>query len=276
MKAIVTVCDKGYSGLLPHWLEAIRNLTRIPVYVLALEDSGIGKHVGCSIVSVSSSGNPFPRNFPDHACAEKQRIFMHLPQEVTHVLFLDVDVLALRNFWDDSEYFADSEQAFVACKDLFVGYKEKMEEEFRPFNLYFRMKFFEDGSYHYFNTGVFFASRVAHESLFSDAFSIWKKYVKQTGKFPSIFDQNVFNYCLIAFNVPVLPMPVHNNCLRQYEKRMEKGCLFLEDNREVNAFHFNGGDAELKLKRWNTLLREMELSREKGTNAEHGSLPGLI
>jgi len=169
-----------------------------------------------------------------------------------------VDVLVLRAFWKLEPYFAISDSRLVLTPDLFVGYKEKMEEEFQPFDPDFRMRYTEDGGFFYFNTGVFFASRETHATWFSRFLETWKDYLSTTGKRPSIFDQNMINYCLIRFDLSVHPMPVTNNCLRQYETfSIEDGRPTL-NGEEVNAYHFNGGDGDNKLERWRDLLRRME------------------
>lgn len=260
MRAITTICNKPYQILLPVWVDQARSLTDMPIFVLAIEETRIDSGLKCEFIEISRNGNPFPFELPDHACAEKQRIFKHLPDSVSEVLFVDIDVMLLHDFWSNSRYFEISTQEFVACPDLFVGYKEKMEDEFRPFNDKFRMKYFPDGTYYYFNTGVFFASRKAHSNLFDESLKTWSEYVSQVGRYPSIFDQNVFNYCLIRFGIEVCLMPIQNNCLRQYDTVMKNGELFL-DNKIVNAMHFNGGEAEIKLSRWMQFARDLEESK---------------
>lgn len=266
MKAIVTVCDKRYKILLPHWLKRVKAVTDLPVVVLALEGAGINATSGCEIIKVSSAGNPFPPDLPDHACAEKLRVYKHLPESISEILFLDLDVLVLNDFWNVKDYFSLCREAFIASLDLFVGYKEKMEEEFRVYDPSFRMKFLPDGNYLYFNTGVFFASREKHEAAFAKVVDVWVDYVGATAHYPSIFDQNIFNYCMIVFGMEVMPMPIQNNCLRQYPKVIDSGRLLLNGS-EVNAVHFNGGDAEIKLTRWLEFEKELGDSDAKVPHA---------
>ncbi|MBI5117174.1 hypothetical protein HZA56_11925 [Candidatus Poribacteria bacterium] len=254
---IVTICNASYAGLLELWLAAIRSLTDLPVSVLCLNSFRPKVALPCNVIQVPEEGNPFPRDLPDHACAEKLRLFEHLP-EASHILFIDVDILVLQAFWELEPYFAISDSSLVLTPDLFVGYKEKMEEEFQPFDPDFRMRYTEDDGFFYFNTGVFFASRETHAAWFRRFLETWKDYLITTGKRPSIFDQNMINYCLIRFNLPVHSMPVTNNCLRQYETfAIEDGQPTL-NGEEVNAYHFNGGDGDKKLERWRDLLRRME------------------
>lgn len=259
MQTIVTVCNKDYQILLPHWLEKIRSVTAMPVMVLALAGTETSTIPDCTIITVNPVGNPFPADLPDHACAEKLRIFHHLPKDVDDILFLDVDLMVLNDFWTGDDYLRSSRHSFIAAPDLFVGYKEKMEVEFQPFDPGFRMKFFPDGQYFYFNTGAFFASRTAHGRFFAESLKVWSDYVALTGKYPSIFDQNVFNYCLIRFGVDVIPMPIQNNCLRQYNPDWVDGRLQLH-GKTVNAYHFNGGNADIKLRRWQELNQHLEVS----------------
>lgn len=258
MRAVATICNGAYSVLLPHWLSKIKRLTDMPVYVFTLTDTVPVEGQDCNFIPIDSTGNPFPVDIPDHACAEKLRIFKHLPAEVTEVLFLDIDVMVLNDFWSNTPYFDICREKFVATLDLFVGYKERMEDEFQPFDPSFRMKFLPDGRYHYFNTGVFFASRAIYAEAFDQFLEVWKSYVETLGRYPSIFDQNIFNYCVIRFGMEVEWLPIQCNCLRQYDKVVEGGRVLL-NGLKVNAMHFNGGTIELKLARWLEFERELEV-----------------
>lgn len=261
MKALVSICNFSYSKLLRLWYSAIRKMSDIQIYVILLNEFVPENISGINFISANPGGNPFSPELPDHACAEKLRFFRHLPQEINSVFFLDIDVLALQNFWDNTEYFEASKRYLVMCPDQFVGYKEKMEEEFRLFDPAFRMKFNLDGSYFYFNTGVFFANRKLHEKLFSQILDVWQKYVSSQGRMPSIFDQNIINYCLIKYGVNVLAMPIQNNCLRQYGAVIQNGKLIL-NGKSVKTYHFNGGDGEIKYSRWMDLLDRLEVQNE--------------
>ncbi len=262
-RSIVTICNSGYATLLEPWIQAIRKLTNLPIFVLCLNGYTPSQRSegGLNFIRVNPSGNPFPIDLPDHACAEKMRIFEHLPAEVGQILFLDLDLLVLRAFWDDDNFFDKSNRQIIACPDLFVGYKEKMEDEFKPYDPSFRMKFNSDGSYHYFNTGVFFASRQAHQVLFRQFLAVWEDYVARLSTYPSIFDQNMFNYCFIKYGLDVCSMPVLNNCLRQYEVQTIVDGQILLNGQAVNVYHFNGGDCLKKLERWREMTRRLEESR---------------
>jgi len=261
MNAIATVCNKEYSPLLKYWLSAIRKVSNTSIFVLCLNEYN-SKYKGINTIKVNPIGNPFPLDKSDHACAEKIRLFKFLPKEINSILFIDVDILILKPFWEEENFFSISRNKLVICPDLFVGYKEKMEEEFRPYDPNFRMKFKTDGSYFYFNTGVFFSSREKHEDWFGRLLCIWKDYVDKTLSYPSIFDQNVFNYCLIKDSMDIFDMPIINNCLRQYQtQHIDRGKILL-NNQVVNAYHFNGGDALKKLRRWKNLLLKMETSHD--------------
>jgi lipopolysaccharide biosynthesis glycosyltransferase len=254
---IVTICNASYAGLLRLWLTAIRKLTDLPVTVLCLNGFNPTPDLPCRLIKVSEYGNPFPNNLPDHACAEKLRIFEHIP-DANQILFLDLDVLVLQSFWEQESYFDISEEKLALVPDLFVGYKEKMEDEFRSYDPTFHMRYTEDGGFFYFNTGVFFASRKTHAEWFRYFLVVWEDYLKKIGKRPSIFDQNMINYCLIRFELPVYTMPITNNCLRQYEElSISNGCLFL-NNQKIGAYHFNGGDGSKKIERWRTMLQKLE------------------
>lgn len=258
MKAIVTVCNANYSLLLSYWSVAIRKVTNLPIFVLCLNGHVPMEQSNLKLIKTDSAGNPFPENLPDHACAEKVRVFEHLPQAVEQILFLDLDLLVMYPFWEKGDLFEESRTKLVMCPDLFVGYKEKMEVEFQPYDSLFRMKFNPDGSYFYFNTGVFFASRSAHQQLFRIFLETWQGYVDKLSMYPSIFDQNIFNYCLIKYGVDVLQMPLLNNCLRQYEKQAIVGGKITLNGQVVNAYHFNGGDSVKKLERWREMVQKLE------------------
>lgn len=249
MNAIVTIATNTYGPLIPVWYERVKKLSGMPVYLISADN--LDETIQGINYIKASPGNPFPVGTPDYACAEKLRVFEHLPKAVDGVLFIDLDVMVLNLFWDDDN-FEKAKKGLVICTDRFIGYKEKMEEEFLPFDPDFKMKFFEDGRYFYFNTGVFFANRYAHETHFANCLKTWKRYVDKTGRYPSIFDQNMVNYYIISHGLMVFEMPAQNNCLRQYPYEIRDGKIYLE-GKIVNAFHFNGGDAKKKLERWRLL-----------------------
>src|SRR3989344_583824 len=257
MRAIATICNRDYAGLLEYWLGALQKISDLPVFVFCIDGFSPSLPENAVQIMVDATTNPFPVNTPDHVCAEKLRLFEHLPPHITQVLFLDVDILVQHPFWKSEDYFSISEKMIVMCPDLFVGYKEKMESEFQPFDFSFKMKYNHDGSYFYFITGIFFASRTAHAEWFSKFLKTWTEYVKVIGKYPSIFDQNIFNYCLIKNNLPVYQMQTVNNCLRQYENQTVEGEELLLNGKIVNAYHFNGGDGLKKLKRWEEMLSKL-------------------
>lgn len=257
MRSIVTICNKSYSILLPYWLDKIRAITDLPVQVLVFNDVEKNLSLKCSYQEINTDGNPFPNDKPDFACFEKMRIFKHLPKDINEILFIDIDAMVLNDFWTKESYFEKSRESWMGCKDFFVGYKEKMEEEFQIYDPDFKMKYYDDGTFFYFNTGVFFASREKHEELFNKFTGTWIDYVTKTGKYPSIFDQNMFNYCFIRYDTQIIPMPTENNCIRQYNPEIKDGRLYLKD-KLVNVMHFNGGEAEIKLNRWKELAGKLK------------------
>lgn len=257
-KAILTICNKWYEILISLWVDRMLLLTKTPIYIFLL-DSDILKHREneCNYIYVWKEWNPFPVDLPDHACAEKLRIFQHIPNNINEILFVDLDILVINNFWDNSDYFSMSENNFIACLDLFVWYKEKMEYEFWEFDPNFKMKYLSDGNYHYFNTGVFFANRNTHAELFKMFLSDWVKYVQFTWKYPSIFDQNLINYCLIKYKTQTNILPLENNYLRQYEKTFENN-VYVSKKSIINALHFNWWTSELKASRWNEIIESLK------------------
>lgn len=262
-RAIVTICNEGFGPLLEHWVSATRKVSDLPLVILCL--NGFQPRIdvdGLMLVDVNPNGNPFPLGI-DHVYAEKLRIFQHIPKCLSEILFLDLDILLLSAFWESEDYFSMSRENLVLCPDLFVGYKEKMEAEFRSYDQSFRMQFNPDGSYFYFNTGVFFVSRGAHALWFERFLEVWVDYVRVMKRHPSLPDQHLINYCLIKFGIPVYQMSLVNNCLRQYEvQTIRDGRVWLNDQ-AVQAYHFNGGDCQKKVERWVNMLRDLEV--------EHGA-----
>lgn len=259
--AIVTICNRDYGPLLDLWISSLRPLTSLPLYVLTINDFVPVTRSNIIVLPINPSGNPFPPHLPDHVCAEKLRLFEHLPPEISRVLFLDVDVWVLHPFWNIDGCFGGSRSELVMCPDLFVGYKERMNDEFQPYDPGFQMRFNSDGSYCYYNTGVFFASRRTHAQWFSRFLETWRDYVIRMARYPSIFDQNIFNYCLIRYSIEVQPLSVLNNCLRQYEPQIESLRLLTLNAQPVNAYHFNGGDARMKHARWLEMRARLEETR---------------
>lgn len=261
-RVIVTICNPEYGPLLENWVEAVTGIADVPVFVLCIDGFAPTSVDGVNIISANPKGNPFPSDLPDHACVEKLRVFQHLPESVSEILFLDLDVLVLEPFWEETHYFDLSRRKLVMCPDLFVGYKEQLVSEFEGYDPSFRMKYNDDGSFFYFNTGAFFASREAHSRLFANFLDVWVDYVKKMKRYPSIYDQNLFNYCLIKFKVDVQSMPVENNCLRQYEIQTidATGCRL--NGRPIAGYHFNGGDVRVKLERWLSLREKLEAAKD--------------
>lgn len=215
------------------------------------------------ITATNSNGNPFSINSYEYVCAEKLRIFEHIPQNINRVLFIDLDVFVLNNFWARHDYFKKCDRFLIITPDISVGYKEKLNDEFKQFDSNFAIKHFPNGNYYYFNTGVFFASRKKHSQFFHNVLDTWNKFFKFSGKHPSIFDQNVFNYCLNKSPIPVITMPLQNNCLRQYCVSNIDGKIYL-DKKIVMAMHFNGGDrVSIKLKRWKEFEKNVHFQKHE-------------
>lgn len=75
MRAIVTICNQSYKPLLLLWLQQIIKITKIPIFVLALEDFNSDFDLDCNLIKATKQGNPFFINQPEYACFEKLRIF---------------------------------------------------------------------------------------------------------------------------------------------------------------------------------------------------------
>lgn len=248
MRAIVTLCDGCYQPLLPLWLTRLRILTELPVYIIALPGFSATVHDLCQIVRVDHTANPMPSGSWEYGLAEKLLVFEHLPTEVTEILFLDVDVLVLGDFWSTG-HFEQCTHSLVICQDFFVGYKEHLEQQFAVFDPSFQMGFYPDGTYRYYNSGVFFASRALHAREFRNCLEVGRAFIQRVGSPPPLFDQSLLNYWIVKTELAVTVMPIENNCLRHYSPAIQEGKMVL-GGKKVNAYHFNGGTPTIKHTRW--------------------------
>lgn len=256
-RAIVTICDEGFGPLLSRWISAVKKVSDLPMIALCLDGFRPDHNIdGLMLITVNPNGNPFQTDIA-HVYAEKLRIFQHIPKFVSEILFLDLDVLLLERFWKTRDYFDMSKEKLVICPDLFVGYKEKMGDEFQAYDQTFHMQFNPDRSYFYFNTGVFFASREIHAKWFEKFLDIWIDYVRVIKKHPLLYDQHLINYGLTKYGLAVHQMSILNNCLRQYEIQNVRDGNILLNEKKIRAYHFNGGDCEKKVGRWVNMLKNM-------------------
>src|SRR3989344_3575970 len=124
MNALVTVCTESYAPLTLLWLQRMKKLTRLPIFLVCVSR---WRHdfTDATVILAEASTNPFPQDTPGHACAEKLRVFRYLPKKIDHILFVDVDIMVINSFWDDG-LFASSRAQLMIVPDHFVGYKEKM------------------------------------------------------------------------------------------------------------------------------------------------------
>jgi hypothetical protein len=177
---------------------------------------------------------------------------------ISAVLLTDVDVMVLRDFWTAPQYFHHSHSHIVASPDLYVGYKEQMEEEFRPYDATFRLRRVAGDGWWYFNTGVLFISRKCHSEFLASCVTTWLDFISLTGKAPRLWDQHIFNYRITRDRIAILPLSPCNNCLRQYPFVLSQ-CGPSLHGEYCGALHFNGGEPQVKHERW--LAMEVLLSR---------------
>ena len=247
----MTIIDGNYGVLFSYWLTGVKSFIQEPVFVLVADEDGERWRSVCRDEAVgwieAYDRHELSGESTHHATAKKCFLFDYLPAEVESILFLDVDALVVSPI-NVEGYFAKAETGrLLLVVDYYVGYKEKLEQEMQMFDPEFQMKFFDDGRYFYFNTGVFFVGRDSRV-FFRRVYRDWVSYYHQTGQLPSIYDQNILNYGMIKYGQSIEELPTTMNCLRQYQYTIQWPRILLGE-KQVQIIHFNGGTPDLKLER---------------------------
>jgi lipopolysaccharide biosynthesis glycosyltransferase len=243
---VVTIVNYPYLCLLDGWVKRVRSfLNPTAIYVICADDDSWKSCEGGEFIRLKGpSSHELSISKMHHASALKLFLFDLLPQSVTQCVFLDVDIIAL-NLVEPSAFIPPSDELISLVPDYFVGYKEKMESEFRLFDPAFKLKFYPDGRHYYFNLGVFRASRPI-QPMFKSIYKEWDNFIRRIGKPPSILEQNMVNYHLMKNDINVHELPISLNCLRSYSIVVKGGAVYY-NTEPVSLFHLNGSKPREKL-----------------------------
>lgn len=245
--AVVTVVSDSFEPLLDLWITRVKACFDFPIVVLDATTIGISSRWSCvEYVRVGQHNLSIREDI--HAAGWKLLVELVLPRRYTGVFFLDLDILCIERPKTLFKYACQEPSKIAMSVDHFVGYKEILEQEMREFDKQFAMRFFDDGRFYYFNTGVWWSPR-RKLSFFLKAYQYWEKYYLKVGRLPAILDQNIFNYAASKHNELINELPSSENCLRQYPFVLSADARPVLDGTPVSLFHFNGGDAALKLER---------------------------
>jgi hypothetical protein len=252
--AVCTIVSASYVPLFSIWLAGVRRFLPFEVVVLDVSPDRVLSRVrcDCEIIPVRSR-HALSISEAHHATGWKLQVFNALPARYDGVVFIDVDVMCLSVPVTLCAAAARQSANMAMAVDYFVGYKETLEDEMRLFDRNFRVRFFPDGRQYYFNTGVWWAPRIT-TNLFEEAFVAWNHYYAATGRLPSIWDQNIFNYVITKSQTAIDELPVTENCLRQYAPSRDKHGHLVVNGQLVNLMHFNGGTVEAKAEGMANLL----------------------
>ncbi|WP_145915444.1 hypothetical protein [Geobacter anodireducens] len=253
INVVVIVAIGNYILLLPNLIRSILGLNKY-VNILIITNStkeaeeylNVSNIKGNISISQANYINELPHDIATQGCATKLAVWRYLDTSVNNALIVDADVVFLRQTEDSIlNINLGQNMQFAAAIDRYVGYKEKIGEEFSWIKQNWVPRYV-NGERLYVNTGIIFASRKVRR-FFENVLSLWKHYIRMIGNNPSIWDQNIFNYCLDIGtygcsweNVNVLP--VEYNYLKEYDAcvELDEHGLLKGDN-YIKALHFNGG-----------------------------------
>ncbi|MCU1284111.1 MAG: hypothetical protein JWO13_461 [Acidobacteriales bacterium] len=271
-KIITTAVTSNYMLLLPtFWhfcreyggVSALRLLTLDSErHLLAayLESTGLADDMELFAMPVYQN---IPLDMASQSCALKLRIWEAMPDAKQHI-FIDVDMLMLT--WP-SEFLETGSSKLFASRDGYIGFKEKMKDEFAFLNEDWSPCFDAEGR-KYANTGLLI-SNPSHALFFANVLHKWAEFFRKSGKPPSIWDQNVFNYCLdlgrfgLSWNGVQL-LDASFNSLKEYPNYVNLDLGYLSLNGEaVKLLHFNGGSPLLKYCRRARALSAMRTPSRK-------------
>lgn len=261
---IVTCATKEYRLLLPLFIRTITEIYDISIVIVTLseDEEALREYVDAFNLprNVKIHALPpialLPQDAATQGCALKLRVWDVLPPSTYRCLFLDVDIVLVTDICKQINPEILMSSGIIAVRDEYIGYKEKMAEEFAPLGHPWVPHFDADGNRLYCNTGLLISSR-HHALFFAHVLRLWSHFVDHTGNNPSIWDQNIFNYCL---DLPSAHSPctwrdmvVLNpqfNALKEYPIYidLDRGVTCLKEQ-PVYALHFNGGNLVAKYAR---------------------------
>lgn len=261
--AISTAATNDFLVLAPYFIRSVRNYEpTLDIFLFVgegeerkattyLRQAKCGERVNC-IGLPDISG--LPNDDATQACASKLSIWKYLPRSVTHTIFLDIDTVMIGPLVSNLLECLDTTGMMIAARDAYVGFKENMESEFDVLGRAWKPKFDLEGKRKYVNTGLLASSRIHHEFL-SEVLQEWIRFYQIADKNPSIWDQNIFNYCLdigefsMNWN-DVLILGEHYNALKEYEIFVDLDLSMVSlAGKQTRLLHFNGGDLLTKFAR---------------------------
>lgn len=261
--SITTVATGQYLILVLFFIKSVRFWTTdTPIYLFVnpaevQQTVKLLKLSKCenNVICVGVPPIPYlPDDSAIQGCARKLLVWDFLPQEFTHSIFLDVDTVVVGNLFEELVNVLDISERLLLARDSYIGFKEKMEEEFAPLKREWRATFDSNGVRKYCNTGLIVSSR--RDSLFfQEVLREWGKFIELTGESPSIWDQNIFNYCLDVNSFSknwndVLILDERFNALKEYEIFVDlDNSMISLAGKPVLLMHFNGGDILMKIAR---------------------------
>lgn len=261
--SIVTVATGRYLFLAPYFIRSIRKREKsLPIFLIVgpeeiqraeqlLELSNCSSGVICL-------GIPRIERLPDdeatQGCARKLVVWDVLPDKFSHAIFLDIDTVVIGQLFDEIVKILNITDRLLLARDNYVGFKEKMEEEFAVLDRRWIPGFDGDGKRKYCNTGLMVSKR-EDCVFFEEVLLEWSRFVELTGTNPSIWDQNIFNYCLDVGSFSrswrdVLILDERFNALKEYEVciDLDRSMISLSGQSPL-LLHFNGGDLLTKIAR---------------------------
>ncbi len=261
--SITTVATGQYLVLVPFFIKSVRewsseitiylfvNPTEVELAVKFLKLSKCEHNVIC----VGVPPLPYlPDDLAIQGCARKLLVWDFLPPIFTHSIFIDVDTVVVGNLFEELENVLNISDQLLLARDCYVGFKEKMGDEFAPLEREWRPHFDKNNVRKYCNTGLI-VSRREDSVFFQEVLAEWSKFIELTGKSPSIWDQNIFNYCLDVGSFSkcwkdVFILDERFNALKEYEIFVDLDSSMISLAGEpVLLMHFNGGDLLTKIAR---------------------------
>lgn len=261
--SFTTVVLGQYLVLAPFFIKSVRNWQgNVPIFLL-VESSEFQRAerflkpllLADNIELIETHNvQGIPNDMETQGCARKLLIWSWLPNRVTRTILIDIDTVIVGNLIKALRKVPKRVNYLCLARDNYVGYKERIGEEFEILGRDWKPSFDNKGRRKYCNTGLIMCNR-EHQSFFNEVLDEWRLFVRLTGVNPSIWDQNVFNYCLDVGSfscswddVCILDEPF--NVLKEYEVviDLDRSIVSLSGERVI-VLHFNGGDIITKFSR---------------------------
>lgn len=195
-----------------------------------------------------------PDDAASQGCALKLVCWEFLPAVIQNVIILDSDVVVLQDFISDVLNPVVQHSRLVLARDSYVGFKERMGDDFAILGEPWQPSFDEQGRRLYCNTGLIGATR-SHRTFFLEVLDTWRRIVALKQCNPPLWDQGVLNFCLDVGRYlcrwsDVEVLDERFNALKEYDivLNLDSSQVSLDDQ-AVTMLHFNGGDIITKYAR---------------------------